>query len=68
MTPTPTTEPDAKVTIQNDRRRPVTVERHGEAVRLEAADNTVTLEAPDEAENVATALQAVIPKDWKSDP
>lgn len=61
-----TTEPDAKATIQNTHRPDVTVERYGEQVIINGPrDGTVELEAPTEAVDTATAIQAVIPKAWK---
>lgn len=61
-----TTDPDATATLQNGHRR-VTVERYGEQVIINGPrDGTVELEAPDEAEATAGAIQAIIPKAWKA--
>ena len=56
---------DAEVTIQHGHRR-ITVTRHGEQVILNGPrGGQVTLDAPNEATETATAIQAVVPAAWK---
>ena len=56
---------DATATVQNTHRL-ITVERHGEQVILNGPrGGRVELKAPDEATQIATAIQAVIPAAWK---
>ena len=58
---------DADVTIQHEHaHRLITVERYGEQVILNGPrGGQVELKAPDEAVQIATAIQAVVPAAWK---
>ena len=56
---------DAIATIQHAHRR-ITVERYGEQVIVNGPrGGQVELDAPDEAVQIATAIQAVVPAAWK---